>query len=104
MAEIEQQYRAGLVTQGEKYNKVIDIWSRTNDQVSKAMMAGLSKETVTNRDGDDEEQDSFQLGLHVRRFRRTGIPRTDSPVGRDARLNGQARRLDHRDADYRELP
>ena len=59
VAEIEQQYRAGLVTQGEKYNKVIDIWSRTNDQVSKAMMSGLSKESVTNRDGDDEEQDSF---------------------------------------------
>ena len=59
VAEIEQQYRAGLVTQGEKYNKVIDIWSRTNDQVSKSMMAGLSKETVTNREGKDEEQDSF---------------------------------------------
>ena len=59
VAEIEQQYRAGLVTQGEKYNKVIDIWSRTNDLVSKAMMSGLSKESVTNRDGDDEEQDSF---------------------------------------------
>ena len=48
-----------MVTQGEKYNKVIDIWSRTNDQVSKAMMSGLSKETVTNREGEDEEQDSF---------------------------------------------
>jgi DNA-directed RNA polymerase subunit beta' len=59
VAEIEQQYRAGLVTQGEKYNKVIDIWSRTNDQVSKSMMAGLSKETVTNREGKDEEQASF---------------------------------------------
>ena len=59
VAEIEQQYRAGLVTQGEKYNKVIDIWSRTNDQVSKSMMAGLSKETVTNREGKEEEQDSF---------------------------------------------
>ncbi|MDG2460946.1 MAG: DNA-directed RNA polymerase subunit beta' [Luminiphilus sp.] len=59
VAEIEQQYRAGLVTQGEKYNKVIDIWSRTNDQVSKSMMAGLSKEMVTNREGKDEEQASF---------------------------------------------
>jgi DNA-directed RNA polymerase subunit beta' len=59
VAEIEQQYGAGLVTQGEKYNKVIDIWSRTNDQVSKSMMSGLSKETVTNRDGEEEEQDSF---------------------------------------------
>ncbi|MEL0192705.1 MAG: DNA-directed RNA polymerase subunit beta', partial [Halieaceae bacterium] len=57
--EIEEQYAAGLVTQGEKYNKVIDIWSRTNDQVSKSMMANLSKETVKNRDGEDEQQDSF---------------------------------------------
>jgi DNA-directed RNA polymerase subunit beta' len=57
--EIEEQSAAGLVTQGEKYNKVIDIWSRTNDQVSKSMMANLSKETVKNRDGKDEQQDSF---------------------------------------------
>ena len=59
VVEIEQQYAAGLVTQGEKYNKVIDIWSRTNEQVAKSMMANLSKETVVNRDGEDEEQDSF---------------------------------------------
>jgi DNA-directed RNA polymerase subunit beta' len=57
--EIEDQYASGLVTQGEKYNKVIDIWSRANDLVSKAMMEGLSKETVINRDGKKEEQDSF---------------------------------------------
>ncbi|PLW80961.1 DNA-directed RNA polymerase subunit beta' [Kineobactrum sediminis] len=57
--EIEDQYAAGLVTQGEKYNKVIDIWSRANDLVSKAMMEGLSKETVINRDGEEEEQSSF---------------------------------------------
>jgi DNA-directed RNA polymerase subunit beta' len=57
--EIEQQYAAGLVTQGEKYNKVIDIWSRANDLVSKSMMEGLSKETVINREGKEEEQASF---------------------------------------------
>ncbi len=57
--DIEGQYASGLVTQGEKYNKVIDIWSRANDLVSKAMMEGLSKETVINRDGEEEEQDSF---------------------------------------------
>ena len=59
VTEIEEQYAAGLVTQGEKYNKVIDIWSRTNDQVAKSMMASLSKETVLNRDGEEEEQSSF---------------------------------------------
>ncbi|MEK9576815.1 MAG: DNA-directed RNA polymerase subunit beta', partial [Halieaceae bacterium] len=57
VVEIERQYSAGLVTQGEKYNKVIDIWSRTNEQVAKAMMANLSSETVINRDGEEEQQD-----------------------------------------------
>ena len=57
--EIEQQYAAGLVTQGEKYNKVVDIWSRANDLVSKSMMEGLSKETVINREGKEEQQASF---------------------------------------------
>ncbi|GAB3384024.1 DNA-directed RNA polymerase subunit beta' [Spongiibacter taiwanensis] len=59
VVEIEKQYASGLVTQGEKYNKVIDIWSRANDLVSKSMMEGLSKESVINRDGEEEEQDSF---------------------------------------------
>ena len=36
--EIEEQYRQGLVTQGERYNKVVDIWGRCGDQVAKAMM------------------------------------------------------------------
>lgn len=57
--EIESQYASGLVTQGEKYNKVIDIWTRANDQVGVAMMDTLAKETVTNRNGEKEEQNSF---------------------------------------------
>ncbi|MFV0478898.1 MAG: DNA-directed RNA polymerase subunit beta' [Parahaliea sp.] len=57
--EIEDQFASGLVTHGEKYNKVIDIWSRANDLVSKSMMEGLSKESVINRDGEEEQQASF---------------------------------------------
>jgi len=57
--DIETQFASGLVTAGEKYNKVIDIWSRANDVVAKSMMEVISKETVTNRDGEEEEQDSF---------------------------------------------
>ena len=57
--EIEQQYASGLVTNGERYNKVVDIWSHTNDQVAKAMMSKLGKETVTDRDGKEVEQASF---------------------------------------------
>ncbi|MCK9505692.1 MAG: DNA-directed RNA polymerase subunit beta' [Porticoccaceae bacterium] len=57
--EIESQFASGLVTQGEKYNKVIDIWSRANDLVAKSMMDGISRETVTNRAGEQEDQASF---------------------------------------------
>ena len=57
--EIESQFASGLVTQGEKYNKVIDIWTRANDMVGAAMMDNLSKEVVKNREGEDEEQSSF---------------------------------------------
>ena len=57
--EIESQFASGLVTQGEKYNKVIDIWTRANDMVGAAMMDNLSKETVKNREGEEEEQSSF---------------------------------------------
>ena len=59
VAEIESQYASGLVTQGEKYNKVVDIWSRANDLVARAMMEGISKETIINRDGKEEQQASF---------------------------------------------
>ncbi|MDX1654297.1 MAG: DNA-directed RNA polymerase subunit beta', partial [Candidatus Competibacteraceae bacterium] len=57
--EIENQYTQGLVTNGERYNKVVDIWSRTNDQVAKAMMAKLGKEKVIDREGKEAYQDSF---------------------------------------------
>ncbi len=48
---IEEQFSSGLVTYGERYNKIVDIWSRTNDKVAKAMMASLSTEKVTDKDG-----------------------------------------------------
>ncbi|KXS54034.1 MAG: DNA-directed RNA polymerase subunit beta' [Marinobacter sp. T13-3] len=65
--DIETQYASGLLTQGEKYNKVIDIWSRANDKVSKAMMERLSQEQVIGpdgnpvkgEDGEDLMQESF---------------------------------------------
>jgi DNA-directed RNA polymerase subunit beta' len=57
--EIDSQYTSGLVTKGERYNKVVDIWSRTNDQVAKAMMDNLGAETVLNRDGQPIRQPSF---------------------------------------------
>ena len=56
---IEKQYASGLVTNGERYNKVVDIWSHTNDQVAKAMMEKLGTEHVRDREGKDVQQASF---------------------------------------------
>ena len=57
--EIQEQYAQGLVTNGERYNKVVDIWSHTNDQIARAMMNHLGKEKVVDKDGNEVEQDSF---------------------------------------------
>ena len=57
--EIEQQYVSGLVTSGERYNKVVDIWGKAGDEVSKVMMAQLSKQKVTDRHGKEVDQESF---------------------------------------------
>ncbi|MER2603146.1 MAG: DNA-directed RNA polymerase subunit beta', partial [Candidatus Competibacter phosphatis] len=57
--EIDDQYTSGLVTKGERYNKVVDIWSRTNDQVAKAMMDNLGSETVIDREGKEVRQPSL---------------------------------------------
>jgi DNA-directed RNA polymerase subunit beta' len=57
--EIQEQYSSGLVTNGERYNKVVDIWSRTNDQVAKAMMEKLGTDEVTDTKGNKVRQKSF---------------------------------------------
>lgn len=57
--EIESQFRSGLVTNGERYNKVIDIWSRTNELVAKSMMTRIATEEVVNAKGDTVRQESF---------------------------------------------
>ena len=57
--EIQEQYASGLVTNGERYNKVVDIWSRTNDQVAKAMMEKLGTDEVSDAKGNKVRQKSF---------------------------------------------
>ena len=57
--EIQDQYSSGLVTNGERYNKVVDIWSRANDQVAKAMMEKLGSEEATDSKGQTQKQKSF---------------------------------------------
>ena len=59
VVEIQNQYVSGLVTSGERYNKVVDIWSRTNELVARAMMKRMGKEFVTNAAGEQVAQDSM---------------------------------------------
>jgi DNA-directed RNA polymerase subunit beta' len=55
----QEQYASGLITDGERYNKVVDIWSHTNDQVAKAMMDKLGVETRIDANGNEVEEPSF---------------------------------------------
>ena len=59
MVEIQQQYQSGLVTAGERYNKVVDIWSRTSELVAKAMIDGIGTEKVKNAEGKMVNQKSM---------------------------------------------
>ncbi len=59
VTEIQNQFSQGLVTEGERYNKVVDIWSHTNELVTSAMMSELQTETVVNAEGKKEDQSSF---------------------------------------------
>ncbi|MEC9340732.1 MAG: DNA-directed RNA polymerase subunit beta', partial [Pseudomonadota bacterium] len=57
--EIGEQYVSGLVTDGERYNKVVDIWSNANERVARAMMAKLGSETAVDSAGNEATQPSF---------------------------------------------
>jgi len=59
VVEIQNQYVSGLVTSGERYNKVVDIWSRTNELVARAMMQRMGKSVVKNAEGKEVEEDSM---------------------------------------------
>ncbi|WP_419175620.1 DNA-directed RNA polymerase subunit beta' [Desulfosediminicola sp.] len=57
--DVEQQYNDGLITAGEKYNKVVDIWSKASEDVANEMMDEIKVESFTNKDGEIEEGPSF---------------------------------------------
>ena len=57
--EIAQQYASGLVTAGERYNKVVDIWGKAGDEISKVMMSQLAKQKTIDASGNEVEEESF---------------------------------------------
>ncbi|MBR9652211.1 DNA-directed RNA polymerase subunit beta' [Thalassovita aquimarina] len=61
--DFEQQYMDGLITQGEKYNKVVDAWSKCNDKVTDAMMGTISA-VQTDENGAEQEPNSVYMMAH----------------------------------------
>ena len=57
--QIEAQYQEGLITDGERYNKVIDIWAQTTEQVAAQMLERLGHETALDKDGHEIRVPSF---------------------------------------------
>ena len=97
--EYEQQYNDGFITQLEKYNKVVDAWSKCTDQIAKEMMDRIS---AVHRDAERPHQ-ADQLRLHDGPLRRARLREADAPARRHARPHDQAVRRDHRDADHLQL-
>src|SRR5712691_10026487 len=61
--EFEQQYNDGLITQGEKYNKVVDAWSKSTDKIADEMMREISS-TKKGADGRDQQVNSIYMMAH----------------------------------------
>jgi len=57
--EIEQQYTAGFITDGERYNKVIDIWAQATENIGKEMLSALGTQVVKDKDGKERVMPSF---------------------------------------------
>jgi DNA-directed RNA polymerase subunit beta' len=112
--EIEKQYTSGLVTQGERYNKVVDIWGRAGDLVAKAMMDQLGVEEVRELDGtvrkDKKGNPVMQESLNaIYMMADSGARGSAAQIRQLAGMRGlmAARRLDHQTlitANFREGP
>ena len=101
MKQYEQQYSDGLITKGEKYNKVVDAWQRCSDQVAEEMMQAIQDGALdARRDGRYQQPNSIWMMAHSGA---RGSAGADPAAGRHARPDGQAVGRDHREADHLEL-
>ena len=95
VVKVQQQYLDGAITNGERYNKVIAIWSDVTEKVADEMFKALEAAGQGRRDQPD---------LRHGRFRRPRIETADPPAFRNARIDGQALGRSHRDAHHFQLP
>ena len=93
--EIQNQYKEGLITDGERYNKVIDIWARANEDIAERMMNGLRTMTVKLSDGIGTKGREFQSHLHDGGLRGPWQHTANPPARRHARSDGQTDRRNY---------
>ena len=91
--EYEQQYIDGLITQGEKYNKVVDAWAKCTDKVADEMMGGIQAVEID----EDRPSKADQLDLHDEPLRCARFADPDEAARRHARPDGQAVGRNHRE-------
>ena len=92
---VQQQYLDGAITNGERYNKVIEIWSNVTEKVADEMFNNMQ---------ELDKVGPVEPDLRHGRLRRSRIETADSPALRHARIDGQAVRRNHRNAHHGELP
>lgn len=102
---IESQYRDGIITRTEKYNKVVDVWTKATQDVSAEMNKEISTDILTDpKTGKQEANLSFNPIFMMSNSGARGNADPDASARRYARPDGQALRRNHRNPDHRELP
>ncbi len=105
VSEIQKQYNNGVITDGERYNKVVDIWAEVQDEIGGAVIKGLSTQVFgKDSEGADMSRPVVQSDLYHGGFGRPRIRAADSSAGRPARPDGKAVRRNYRDAHHRQFP
>ena len=93
--KIQKQYMDGLITDGERYNKVIDIWAQATEKIAAEMLGGIGTEEVEMPDGSKRKGREFQPHLHDGRFGRERQCCPDPATGRYERPDGETLRRDY---------
>ena len=104
VAQIQEQYQEGLITDGERYNKVVDIWAQATELITTQLLEGIATDTVVDANGRRAAGSVVQQRLHDGRLGRARLRTADASAGRHARSDGEALGRHHRDADHVELP
>ena len=101
---IEKQYKEGIITDGEKYNKAVDTWAKATEGRGRAHDGGDQHRDAESARRDRDYHHQLQPHLHDGRLRGQGLQGPDEAAGRHARPHGQALGRDHRDPDHSQLP